>query len=389
MTTRRAACPLLLLVLWTCSGGAPAPSPCKPAVQGVVWDGTADPAVSRQMKAIAEADGADRSTSGITLATLLANDEARRVEALSYLQEGKIAAPADLFHAAAIFARGTCPDHLELAVRLARRAWERGSAEAWALYVQTGVRWMEAQGKKPRVEEGRLRAWPVLEDLNQRLWSKGDGTFAVPLKLPATLEPKRAELEAAVRSATRKLRQWARGNGWECQVEEGFIDRVAVLESKAGLDRVVNQLRETAPADPVDPFLAGLLQYRALVILSPEAAANLHPAFSGALGWEQLLTMAMARQLHRRVVVTEAKMGPPWFREGFAGMAARLSMRPFKDFRKNELLAVLNGTGPLDPQACIRLHILAFEDVKAKELMGRILIPPDPQAMNAKLNALP
>lgn len=379
MTMRHAAPAILLFCLGACSGGGPAPNPCEPSVEGIVWEGMADPAVSRQMKALAEADGADRSTPGITLATLLANDEARRVEVLSYLQGGKVTAPADLFHAATIFARGTCPEHLELSLRLARRSWERGAAEAWNLYVQSGVRWMEMQGKKPRVEEGRLRAWPVLEDLDQRLWSKGDGTFAVPMKLPSTLEPKREELEAAVLAAQAFLRNAFKDFGWEKYFEEGFIDRVAVFETKNEFDRVVNQLRETAPTDPVDPFLAGLLEYRALVVLSPGASAELHPAFAGEQSWEKLLVMALARQLHRRVAGSESAMGPAWFREGFA---ARTACLPPKRWNDSEMERIMDGRAPLDPQACANLfmNLSAGSIPQALELPKKGPVIADPKA---------
>jgi hypothetical protein len=328
-------------------------------VEGVVWEGTADPAVSRQMKALYEADGADRSTPTITLAVLKANDEARRVEALSYIQAGKLASAADLFHAAVIFARGTCSDHQELAVRLAARAWERGSAEAWRIYQQTGTQWMEAQGKAPRMEEGRLRSWPVLEDLNRRLWAEGDGTFTVPLKLTESLEPRRGELEVAALAAQRRLRFWTKGREWDPHFAEGFFDRIAVFESKAELDRVVNQLREVPASEPVDPFLAASLEHRALLALSPEAAAALHPAFGGELGWEKLLTMAMARQLHRRAAGSDGAMGHPWFREGFAAYLARIPMQDKGDFSRTALQAIVDGRAPLDPQACDLLHRMA------------------------------
>jgi hypothetical protein len=339
-------------------------------VEGVVWEGTADPAVSRQMKALYEADGADRSTPAITLAVLKANDEARRVETLSYLQAGKLTSSADLFHAAAIFAHGTCSDHLELAVRLAARAWERGSAEAWRMYQQTGTQWMEAQGKAPRMEEGRLRGWPVLEDLNRRLWSKGDGTAAVPLKLPAALEPRRAALEGAVLAAQRRLLRQAKDVGWETHCKEGLLDRVAVFESKAELDRVVNQLREVPSTEPVDPFLAASVEHRALLALSPEAAAALHPAFGGELGWEKLLTLAMARPLHRRAAGSEEAMGPPWFREGFAADLARIPMKSTPDFQKKDLQTILDGRAPLDPQACALLHRMADAQSQDDETQG-------------------
>jgi hypothetical protein len=352
MKMTRAALLPLLLILWACSGGGPAPSPCKPPVEGIVWEGTPDPAVSRQMEALVAADGADRSTPTITLAALQANDENRRTETMSYLQTGKIALPEDLFRAAVIFSRGTCPDHQELAVRAARRAWERGVAEAWNLYQQTGIRWMEAQGEKPRVVEGRLRAWPDLESLNRRLWAKGDGTCAVPLKLPASLEPRRAELESALLAAQRRVRESAQDLGWEQPSAEGLLDRVAVFETKTDLDRVVNQLRETASTDPVDPLLAGLLEVRALVVLAPESAAALHPAFAGDSGWEGLLAMALARPFLRRIAGSEEAMGPPWFHEGLAAHLARIPMKSREDFKRQDLQAILDGRAPLDPQAC-------------------------------------
>jgi hypothetical protein len=105
----------------------------------------------------------------------------------------------------------------------------------------------------------------------------------------------------------------------------------------------------------VDPFLAAELEHRALVVLAPEAAARLHPAFEGELGWEKLLTMAMARQLHRRIAGSNAAMGPPWFREGFAAAMAGLPMKPWSDFTPSEMQSILKGAGSLEPQACALL----------------------------------
>ena len=79
-----------------------------------------------------------------------AEDRQRRTEVMGYLRQGKITAADDLGYAALIFQHGTCLDHFALAHLLAAKAVERGSELARTLYALTLDRYLVAAGKPQR-----------------------------------------------------------------------------------------------------------------------------------------------------------------------------------------------------------------------------------------------
>jgi hypothetical protein len=89
----------------------------------------ANTAVSAQMKAIFDADQADREGT-IDWAKVVPRDQARQVAVLKLLQGGRVATSQELVGAAFVFQHGNCSNHFLLAHTLAGEAMKRGDRQS-------------------------------------------------------------------------------------------------------------------------------------------------------------------------------------------------------------------------------------------------------------------
>jgi hypothetical protein len=280
-----------------CSGPAraPLPTPCTPPVAEVNWNGLHDEQASVRLKVLYDGLMASRANPDVTLAQLVQQDTQSRTEAMAMLKEGRLVTARDYFHAASIFVCGTCADHHVLALKLARRAWERGIGEAWGPYGQAAVRHIRDGGREPKYENGLFRSWLNLNPVNQEFWKVEQGVFRVPLKLPTTLESDRPALEEAVLAAQRSVMAFARRNGWEALCRESLLDRAGIFEDRSPYEKTLRQMRSVPAKEALKDVPPALLEERALIALSP--------ALSGQTqDYAGLLAHALARGLYRRVL---------------------------------------------------------------------------------------
>ena len=283
--------------LWGCSRPArtPLPTPCTPPVAEVNWNGLYDEQASARLKVLYDGLMASRANPDVTLAQLVQQDTQSRTEAMAMLKEGRIVTARDFYQAGSIFLYGTCPDHHMLALKLARRAWERGIGEAWGPYGQAAVRHIRDGGREPEYENGLFRSWLNLDSVNQEFWKVEEGVFNIPLKLPTALESERHTFEEAVLAAQRRVIAFALANGWTAHLKESFLDRAGIFEDRAPYEKTIRQMRSMPAKEALKDMSPALLEERALIALSP--------ALSGQTqDYAGLLARALARGLYRRVL---------------------------------------------------------------------------------------
>lgn len=102
-------------------------------------------APGEQVQAMAAMDQEDRMTGRILLAPERDDQRVARVEALA--SQGVLTTPAAWVAAALILQHGQCPQHFEMAYRLASRAYEAGDADAEWLMQAAYDRWQLSLGK--------------------------------------------------------------------------------------------------------------------------------------------------------------------------------------------------------------------------------------------------
>lgn len=156
---------------------------CDPVIEGIRFDGQPDAEVSERLKTLFDEDQrfASEPVNWTDPERVLrelgqdfikqADDEARhhRLEVLQLLQEGKIAIPADLYHAAMIFQHGTYANHFKLANELAERSMTLGYQPARWLYAATRDRYLLAIGRPQQfgtqLHWDKIRGWymPALD----------------------------------------------------------------------------------------------------------------------------------------------------------------------------------------------------------------------------------
>lgn len=166
----------------------PAEPACVPPVDQAVLDLAAglapgrdgDSNVSLRIAALFAADQAARQLPGTDPQKLDSADMERRIEVLEYLQNGETFSSRDLVYAAYIFQHGACPEHYQLANRLAQVPLDAGEPEARWLYAATLDRYLMSLGEPQKF--GTQYTWI-------------DGAFQLYPVDPATTDAERAQYD--------------------------------------------------------------------------------------------------------------------------------------------------------------------------------------------------
>jgi hypothetical protein len=147
--------------------------------------------------------------------------------------------------------------------------------------------------------------------------------YDLPLQLDAALEPDRPTLRQTLLAAQRRLREFARKHGWEAHVEQPFALQAHIYEAKAGFDHDLLAISDMDTTIELPETYCAALENNILMSVSPELYQRLFPEGEEADSFEKLLTHEMAHRLHIRILKgDEEAMGPVWFYEGFALVAA-------------------------------------------------------------------
>jgi hypothetical protein len=105
---------------------------------------------------------------------------------------------------------------------------------------------------------------------------------------------------------------------------EPFFDTAAIFDNKPDFDAEIIRLFDLDPAETSLPATySGMLHQRRLAVVSPELYRANYPEGDEPAAFEKLLAHEIAHHLHIRVLGgDEDAMGPVWFYEGFALVAA-------------------------------------------------------------------
>jgi hypothetical protein len=148
---------------------------------------------------------------------------------------------------------------------------------------------------------------------------------APPLELPPALESRRAEFEAILEAAGRRLERFAAGFGWGEHLQKPFADSAAIFDSRAAFQAEMARVFGLSPteAEALPKTFSGFLHDRRLATVSPGLYQENYPDGDEPGAFEKLLTHEYAHHLHIRILGgDEEAMGPIWFFEGFALVAA-------------------------------------------------------------------
>jgi hypothetical protein len=149
------------------------------------------------------------------------------------------------------------------------------------------------------------------------------GVYDIPLQLDASLEPGRPALRETLMAAQRRLREFARKHGWEAHVQQPFAVQAHIYAAKPGFDHDLLAISGMDTTIELPETYCAALENYVLMSVSPELYQRLFPEGNETGAFEKLLTHEMAHRLHIRILKgDEDAMGPVWFYEGFALVAA-------------------------------------------------------------------
>jgi hypothetical protein len=145
----------------------------------------------------------------------------------------------------------------------------------------------------------------------------------IPLRLSESLESNRGELEQELSTAHRRIVAFARHHGWEHHTVERFAQEAWIHDSKASFDESLRRILQLDQSTDLPPTAAAALEKGILVAVSPAVYSAIYPEGIEPHSFEKLLAHEIAHRLHIRILDgDEEAMGPVWFFEGFAIIAA-------------------------------------------------------------------
>lgn len=150
------------------------------------------------------------------------------------------------------------------------------------------------------------------------------------------------EFEKSFANAKNRLTVFAKENGWESLIDaKSFIEKVEVFPTKGEFDNALKTLSNGQMKSVPKNFVA-VMDNRILRVVSWKTYQQVHPSET-LQDYEKLLTHEMAHQLHVDILKgNENKMGPVWFYEGFAVLAAQ-QYESFKADSKSMSEAISNA----------------------------------------------
>lgn len=143
----------------------------------------------------------------------------------------------------------------------------------------------------------------------------------VPIKVPPSMSVD--AVRGTLRAAEESLRRFARRWDWETYAERPFYRSVEIFDDKGAFDARMRELGHMPAGTKLPPTYTAALEEEVLIAVSPELYAAAFPDGVEPGAYEKLFTHELAHRLHVRLVDDrEDEMGPIWFFEGFAVLAA-------------------------------------------------------------------
>jgi hypothetical protein len=157
-----------------------------------------------------------------------------------------------------------------------------------------------------------------LMELNKVIYS-----FNIPIELPTSVEKCRNWIEAEVEKAQKRISMFASNNNWEKYVSTSLIKKIRICETKKQFDREVRLAFNLEPETTIPKTYSAVIANDVLLAVTPETYAENYPDGQEGQAYEKLIAHELAHALHIRILEgKEEEMGPRWFYEGFAILAA-------------------------------------------------------------------
>jgi hypothetical protein len=170
------------------------------------------------------------------------------------------------------------------------------------------------------------------------------GVFRVPLSLPPSLEPRRAEFESDLQQAQLGLRAFAAKNGWTQLTDAPLMKRAEIYDTKEDYDRHVYSLDPELRGKSIPKTFTAGIEKDVFFAVSPDIYDAVFPQGREEDSYIKLIQHELAHRLHIRIVQgREEKMGPVWFYEGFAVSAADQYSAAAPKLTKEELWDIVEA----------------------------------------------
>lgn len=195
----------------------------------------------------------------------------------------------------------------------------------------------------PKVEE------PAADSSGGR-WAPPTSTPR-PIALPPELAEHQEDVRKTVQKACEVVRVFAGAHGWADRVDDCFYDGVEVFASSEELVARIFELHQL-PKDtalPEGAIVVAALEKRVLMAVTPTTFQTLQPDYaSSENAWMRLFAHEIGHRLHVAILEgNEDAMGPTWFFEGFAVVAAGQQLgSPLTFSTRAEALEGTRAKGP-------------------------------------------
>ncbi len=149
------------------------------------------------------------------------------------------------------------------------------------------------------------------------------GVFTIPIQLDEGLECDRSAFRDVCLRAQRRLMRFAREHGWQDCMTRPFAQSWHVFSDKRQFDEKLRMLCGIGEDMSIPSTYCAALEKDTLISVSPALYSMLFPQGVEPDAYEKLITHEFAHRLHIRILQgNEDAMGPIWFFEGFALLAA-------------------------------------------------------------------
>lgn len=143
----------------------------------------------------------------------------------------------------------------------------------------------------------------------------------IPCRIPSAVDP--SDLAETIAKAHERISCFAEKHDWKQHAAESFIDRVEQYDSKPEFDARLREIMHIDPAFQIPATYSAVLENRMLILVTPDLYLKNYPEGEESGYYEKIIAHEIAHRLHIRILGgNEEAMGPIWFFEGFAILAA-------------------------------------------------------------------
>jgi hypothetical protein len=169
-------------------------------------------------------------------------------------------------------------------------------------------------------------------------------SFNIPIELPASIEKRRNWIEAEVEKAQKRISMFASNYQWDKYVSTPLIKKIRICETKKQFDEQVRLAFNLEPETDIPKTYSAVIAYDVLLAVTPETYSENYPDGQEEPAYEKLIAHELAHALHIRILEgKEDQMGPRWFYEGFAIVAASQFEHITIEMTKEEMRRIIKS----------------------------------------------